>query len=181
MPLFFLLLKLNELERHNNMNHRDQTPFRYLVGHGFKEYGGCGDFFLLSHEAVGEVTSVWEVQSHDPSVGLHKGRVNSKVSRRALTWKKTTKIQKGGKTAREPGDREKTDKVKNWVMSESSLWYPSMAARWRPISPSPGRKLLAPFSDRVSPARQHTPYRHSTWMPGLDQWHVKVKAIINTS
>lgn len=159
----------------NNVKHHYKTPFHYLVGHGFKEYGCCWDFFLFSHEAVCKVTSVWEVQSHDPSMGLHKGRIDSKVSRWTLMWKTNTKIQEGSKTVWEPRDNEETDTIKNTVMSECALWYLNTAARWHPIFLSLDQKPLVPFSDRVSPARQHTPYHHSTWIPRLDYWYIKRK------
>lgn len=157
------------------MKNHDKTPLHYLVGHGFKEYGCSWYFFLFSHEAVCKVTSVWEVQAHDPSMGLHKGRVDSKVSRWTLIWFR----EQGSQTVWEPRDDEKLTRLKAQQMSESALWYLNTAARWRPIFLSPDQKPLAPFSDRVSPAGQHTPYRHSTWMPGLDFWSIKVKKKMN--
>lgn len=53
----------------------------YLIRHGLKEDGRCGDFLLLRHEAVCQMTSVRKVESHDPAMGLHDGGVDSKVSR----------------------------------------------------------------------------------------------------
>lgn len=55
--------------------------FLYLIRHGLKEDGRCGDFLLLRHEAVCQMTSVRKVESHDPAMGLHDGGVDSKVSR----------------------------------------------------------------------------------------------------
>lgn len=54
----------------------------YLIRHGFKEDGRGRDFLLVGHEAVCQVTSIREVQAHDPAMGLHHGRVHGKVSRR---------------------------------------------------------------------------------------------------
>lgn len=54
----------------------------YLIWHGFKEDRRRGDLLLLSHEAMSQVTSIWKVQSHDPSMRLHKGRIDGKVSGR---------------------------------------------------------------------------------------------------
>ena len=54
----------------------------YLVRHGLKEDGRGRDLLLLGHEAVGQVTSVGEVQAHDPPVGLHNGCVHGKVGGR---------------------------------------------------------------------------------------------------
>lgn len=53
----------------------------YLIRHGFKEDGRRRDLLLLSHEAVSQVTSIRKVQSHDPSMRLHEGRIDGKVSR----------------------------------------------------------------------------------------------------
>ncbi len=61
-----------------------QMNVLYLVWHGLKEDGRCWDFLLVSHEAVCQVTSVRGVQSHDPAMGLHDGRVDSKVGRWTL-------------------------------------------------------------------------------------------------
>lgn len=52
----------------------------YLIWHGFKEDRRRGDLLLLSHEAMSQVTSIWKVQSHDPSMRLHKGSIDGKVS-----------------------------------------------------------------------------------------------------
>lgn len=53
----------------------------YLVGHGLEEERGGRDLLLVRHEPMGEVAPIRQVQSHDPAVRLHQGRVHSKVCR----------------------------------------------------------------------------------------------------
>ena len=44
-----------------------------------KTYGGCGDSFLVSHEAVSEMTSGRQIQTHDSIVRIQKTGVHRKV------------------------------------------------------------------------------------------------------
>ena len=44
-----------------------------------KPYRGCGDSFLVSHEAVCEMTSGRQIQTHDSIVRIQKTGVHRKV------------------------------------------------------------------------------------------------------
>lgn len=84
----------------------------YLVRHRLKEDGRCWDFFLLRHETVCEVTSIRKVQPHDPAVGFHNSRVDSKVSRR--TFKR--RIQREGW-----GRRRRQHNIRTWKKNSQAL------------------------------------------------------------
>lgn len=57
----------------------------YLIGHRFKKDGCSRDFLLVCHEAMGQVASIGQVQTHDAPVGFHQGGVHCEVGRGAWT------------------------------------------------------------------------------------------------
>jgi len=141
----------------------EKCTFLYLIRHGLKKDGRRRDFLLIGHETMRQVTAVRKVQSHDPAVGLHDGRVDSKVSRGTLQ-RSTNANGESAMNQREDGGVLGKGQLRHCRCIH--VWYPSMAARWLPISQNPDRKLPEPSSDRVSPAHQHALYHRNTWKHG---------------
>ena len=54
-----------------------------LVRHGLEKDGRSGYLLLFSVEPVSQMSPVWQIQSHDPTVGLHDGGINGKIGRRS--------------------------------------------------------------------------------------------------
>lgn len=88
--------KMSATKRAGSAEHRQLSPAQrqqtrrdmcpYLIWHRFEEDGRSGDFLLVCHEAMGEVTPIRQVQPHDAPMGFHQCSVHCKICRRAWKW-----------------------------------------------------------------------------------------------
>lgn len=137
------------------VDYRNAFDHPHLVWHRLKEYGGCWNLLLVSHEAMCEVTSIWKVKSHDSAMRLYQCCVYSKVSRRPCITKNS------GKNISHTPRLSMTSCCFRHSKSDV-VTYLSMAERWPPIYQSEGHRLPKPSSDTTTPARQHVQCLHNT-------------------